>query len=235
VVAALAVLAVLVFYLANATKVDRHSAGGIARGESWVSRQWHDFMQPSIFSQAGSARLTSARGTRSELYRVALRGFEAHPLRGDGAGAYEFRYAHDRRIAEDVRNAHSLYLETIDELGVVGIALLLAFVASVAAAAIRSRLRTGALGRSQTAAVAGAVAVWVAHAGVDWDWQMPALTGAALMLAACLFPYGRGVRRRRFGYGEAAFSAADECYGAPDSQRQAQAGRALSEDRSRAG
>jgi hypothetical protein len=34
------------------------------------------------------------------------------------------------------------------------------------------------------------------HAAVDWDWQVPALTGTALVLAAALFPEGR---RRRTG------------------------------------
>jgi hypothetical protein len=40
------------------------------------------------------------------------------------------------------------------------------------------------------------VAVWIAHAMVDWDWQMPALTGAALLLAAAALPIGRSGRRR---------------------------------------
>jgi hypothetical protein len=32
---------------------------------------------------------------------------------------------------------------------------------------------------------------------VDWDWQLPAITGVALLAAASLFPEGRRVGRRR--------------------------------------
>jgi hypothetical protein len=73
----------------------------------------------------------------------------------------------------------------------VGAVLLLAFLVALSAAAVRSRLRPGALGRSQAAAVGAACSVWVVHAAVDWDWQLPALTGTALVLGAALFPEGR--------------------------------------------
>jgi hypothetical protein len=42
-----------------------------------------------------------------------------------------------------------------------------------------------------TVSVAAAVIVWVVHAGVDWDWQIAALTGTALVLAAALYPERR--------------------------------------------
>jgi hypothetical protein len=57
-------------------------------------------------------------------------------------------------------------------------------------------VRRAALPRSHAAAVGAACAVWVAHSAVDWDWQMPALTGCVLVLAATLYPVGT---RRRTG------------------------------------
>ncbi len=39
-----------------------------------------------------------------------------------------------------------------------------------------------------------AFAVWFGHACVDWDWEMPALTGTAIVLCGALFQRGR--RRR---------------------------------------
>jgi O-antigen ligase len=193
--AAFAILA-LGAYLAAPGRVEGRAARATTDASRWLSDQWREFLRPTTTLDDGSARLTSAKGTRSDLYRVAVDAFEAHPLRGEGSGSFEQRWMRTRRVDEKVRDAHSLELETLGELGLVGAVLLLAFLVALGTAAVRSRLRPGALGRSQAAAVAGACAVWVVHAAVDWDWQVPALTGTALVLAAALFPEGR---RRRTG------------------------------------
>jgi hypothetical protein len=193
----LALLAGLVFYVLRSGDVEGGTAARLQRVEDWADRQWDDFMAPSALTPSGTARLTSARGTRSDLYRVAIDGFEAHPLWGDGGGGYEYRFAHDREVREKVRDAHSLYLETLGELGLPGLALLLTFVGAAAWAAVQARRRRAVLSGAQSAAAAGAFTVWIVHAGVDWDWQMPALTGTALLLCAALFPPGKARRRRR--------------------------------------
>lgn len=184
-------------YLVEADAVERRAAGAIEDGQAFVDRQWDDFMQAGGTGAEGRERLTTARGTRSDLYGVALAGFAAHPLRGEGSGAFEYRYPQERETNEIVRDAHSLYLETLSELGLVGAALLLLFIGSIVVAAIRQRVRPGGLARAQTAAIGAACAVWLAHSAVDWDWQMPAVTAPALLLAASLLPYGRVGRRRR--------------------------------------
>jgi len=195
--AGLAVVGFLVAYGVAGSKAEERSAGAIADGRDLLDRQWDDFMRPGGFTAVGSARLTTTRGTRSDVYRVAIDGFEAHPLRGEGSGAFEYRWMRDREVTEKVRDAHSLYLETASELGLVGLCFLLVFIGSLVWAAVRSRLRPGGLGRSASAAVAAACAVWAVHAAVDWDWQMTALTGTALMLGATLYPYGQQRRRRQ--------------------------------------
>jgi hypothetical protein len=187
-------------YAVAGDRIEGGTAKGLGDAQDYVSRQWGEFLRPTQRVAVGTARLTTARGTRSELYRVAINGFEAHPVRGDGAGGFEVRWARERRVDEDVRNAHSLELETLGELGAVGGVLLLTFLVAIIAAAVRSRRRPAGLGRGQAAAVSAAVAVWIAHSSVDWDWQMPAVTGTALVLAAALFPQGR-VRRRRSAVG----------------------------------
>jgi O-Antigen ligase len=199
---ALAVVAALVafaVYVAKADAVEGDADRALRSTGDFISRQWQDFLRPTTGVDRGPARpsrLTTAKGTRSDLYRVAFDGFEAHPLHGDGAGGFTVRWMQQRRVYEQVRDAHSLELETLGELGAVGALLLLGFLSTFAWAAVTSRIRSGALPRSHAAAVGAACAVWVAHSAVDWDWQMPALTGLVLVLAATLYPVGR---RRRTG------------------------------------
>lgn len=172
------------------------AAEQIVSAQDWVSEQWDDFMQPAGNGGRGTSRLTSAGGTRSNLYRTALGQWSDHPLIGDGAGSFPRAWVRDREIDESVANAHSLEIETLGELGLVGAVLLLTFLGAITWAVVRSRLRPGALPRAQVGAVAGAVSVWVVASAVDWHWQVTALTGTALVLSCTLFPYGRGVRRR---------------------------------------
>ncbi len=190
-------------YAVAAATIEGRTAKSLDDGADWVSRQWDDFLATSNLDKApgaGTARLTTSRGTRSDLFRVAIDGFEDHPLRGDGAGAYHVRWLRTREVDEEVRDAHSLGLETLSELGAVGAIALLAFLGALVAAAVRARVRPGSLRRSEAAAAGAAVIVWVAHSMIDWDWQMPALTGTALLVAAALLPPGRWrVRRRTVG------------------------------------
>ena len=85
-------------------------------------------------------------------------------------------------------HAHSLYLETGAELGAVGLALLLALIAlPLSSIGTRDPIRLGA---------ACGFLAFVLHAGVDWDWDVPVVTAAALYLAAVLVgESGRQSRR----------------------------------------
>jgi hypothetical protein len=175
---------------------ERRTVAAVDDLSSWVSRQWDDFVAPSTpLVDTGTSRLLSTKSSRVDQYRVALDGFEAQPLRGEGAGSYEVRFMRTREVEDKVRDAHSLPLQTLAELGAVGFALLLAFVGAVLVALGRARAGRGALRRSQAAAVGAAFFVWLVHASLDWDWEMPAVTGAALVLAATLFASGQ--RRSR--------------------------------------
>lgn len=183
-------------YVVAGDRAERFSSARVVDVRDWIDEQWDEFNRPAIQSQSGSARLTTARGTRSDLYRVAFDGFQARPLAGDGASGFAVRWTRDRRVGESVLDAHSSYVEALGELGLIGFALLVAFTAALLAAAVRSRLMPGALTRSQAAAAGAAVIAFAVHSGFDWDWEMPALTGLALVLAGALFPRGRRLRRR---------------------------------------
>jgi len=185
-------------YVVRADAIEGRAASVLLDTESWLDRNWDEFNRPGqpAPTESGSARLDSARGTRSDLFDVALDGFKDDPFRGHGAGSYQVLFFRHREVSENVQNTHSLPLETMAELGLVGTGLLLTFLGAIGAALVRSRRRRLALPTTQTAAAAAAVTVWLVHTSVDWDWQMPAFTGVALLVAATLFPAGRRMRRR---------------------------------------
>ena len=80
-------------------------------------------------------------------------------------------------IHEFAQDAHSLELQTLAELGVVGLALLAVFLAGIGFAARDAYRAAPALAAGP---IAGVV-VWIAHSPLDWDWQMPAVTLIAMV------------------------------------------------------
>ena len=70
---------------------------------------------------ASPERLASVQSNRFEYWRVAVNTFAEHPLQGAGSGSFRTEWLRERPIPESVRDAHSLYLETAAELGIVGL------------------------------------------------------------------------------------------------------------------
>jgi len=133
--------------------------------------------RPAVGAEA--SRLLSTESNRYAYWRVALDTFSEHPLNGAGSGAFRTEWLRERKIPEAVRDAHSLYFETAAELGLVGLLALALFVGGIVGMARHQPKAAGAI---------AALAVYATHAGLDWDWEMPALTLVALVLAARLAP-----------------------------------------------
>ena len=131
---------------------------------------------------ADPARLASAQSNRYAYWRVAVGAFADHPLAGVGSGGFRVEWRRERDVVDPARDAHSLYLETAGELGLVGLLLLGAAVVAVVMSAREARRRAPAA----SAGLIAALVLWAAHAGVDWDWEMPALTLVALLIAGAL-------------------------------------------------
>ncbi len=152
-------------------------------GPHLASRAWHSFRNTGVTNAGASttSRLTNLSGTRYNLWRVALDGFTAHPSAGIGAGSYQFLW--DRRQAdpESVRNAHSLWLENMAELGIPGLVLILVLSASALAVAIVARRRSNRrVTAGATTALLSVFVVYLLAASVDWMWQSTAVTVLAL-------------------------------------------------------
>ena len=169
------------------------SAGRI---ESTVSEQWAAFTSLGVTPGNPSARLASGAGTRYDYWRVALDSFAERPLLGTGAGNYDRRYYQTRRTTEDIRQPHSIELQALSELGIVGGALLAVFLAALAIGAWRMRPAAAASPAARTLMVGavGVLSAWLVHTSVDWIHLMPGVTGIALVMAAILLRHGRGPR-----------------------------------------
>ena len=129
---------------------------------------------------ATPARLGSIDSNRYRYWEEAGSTFVEHPLIGIGSGGFQVEWLKVYNRYDASGDAHSLYLETAAELGVVGVAILLLFLGGVAG----SVLRLYRVHRGPAAGLAAGLAAWAFHAGLDWDWEMPAVTLPALVLAA---------------------------------------------------
>ena len=123
-----------------------------------------------LFSLYGSGRV--------DLWRVALSTAESEPLLGTGAGTFERYWQQDARWTFKARDAHNLYLETLAELGPIGLALLAAVMLVALAACVAARRRP------LVPIAFGAFVAYAVHAGVDWDWELPAVTLAAFIVGS---------------------------------------------------
>ncbi len=153
-----------------------------------VSRAYRAFTSPAPLVKTNeSQRLFSLSGSgRSEYWHIAWHEYEDHPWLGGGAGSFQRFWLRHRRVDLPVLDAHSLYLETLAELGPLGLALLLCALGTPLLAVRASRrepLATAAL---------GAYVAFLVHAAIDWDWEMPAVTVAALVCGVALLLAARG-------------------------------------------
>jgi UDP-GlcNAc:undecaprenyl-phosphate GlcNAc-1-phosphate transferase len=163
------------------------------RIESDISDQWHSFTHLASQStpastSASQSRLLSGAGNRYDYWRIAWRVWSDHPLLGVGAGNYARSYYEQRATTEDIEQPHSVELQALSELGLVGALLLSGFIVGVFWGAVRMRAaaRRSPLLRALTVGGLGAFTAWLAQTSVDWMHLLPGLTAIALIAAAAL-------------------------------------------------
>jgi tetratricopeptide (TPR) repeat protein len=128
-------------------------------------------VEEHLFSGSGNGRW--------QLWQAAVDEWEREPLLGRSAGTYEATWAEHSTLPLFVRDAHSLYLETLAELGVVGLLLLGGALATGFVAAGSRIFRTVGEERSALAALAAFLAAYVFEAGFDWMWELTAVSAVA--------------------------------------------------------
>jgi hypothetical protein len=155
-----------------------------------ISDAWTEFKEEGQPAQ-GSARLGSVAGNgRYALWQSAVDENRSEPLTGTGSGSFEFWWARNGDTAETVRDTHSLYLQTLGELGIFGILILAGFLLTTLIGGAWLTLRAGPRERPALAAALAGCTAFFLTAAVDWMWQIPVLVVALLLLASVLVGFG---------------------------------------------
>ena len=144
---------------------------------SGIAHQYDRFVNTQGSGETGGdlrSRFTNpSNNGRIVTWTAAYHGFKDRPVAGSGAGTFQNVWAINRKITLSVQDAHSLYVEVLAELGIVGLVLLvttlLTFLVTLVARSVRSD-------RTVYAAIFAGTLTWVLHVGVDWDWEMPAVS-----------------------------------------------------------
>lgn len=184
-------------------------------------RAWDQFSSGEVqFPSQPEQHFSELSGAgRHDFFRVAIDSFEEKPIVGGGAGSYEFAWEQRRSIAQPVHNAHSLYLETFAELGVVGGLLLLTLVGALLWIGFSAWRAAPHPQRERYAALFAATLAFAVVTGLDWFWEIAGL-GAVFFLAAGVLVAARcrqlapdpgasaGGEERRFGLAVAGLAVA---------------------------
>jgi cytochrome c-type biogenesis protein CcmH/NrfG len=106
-------------------------------------------------------------------------------LLGGGAGTFSEYWAAAGPDQPQLLDVHNLYLETLAELGPIGLAVLVATLLVPLVAAVRARHR------SLVPIAAAAYVAWLVHVVYDWDWELPGVTIAAILCAGAVLVAAR--------------------------------------------
>jgi tetratricopeptide (TPR) repeat protein len=147
-----------------------------------VKSEYEDFVSLRV-DEDRATRFTAGGGFRYDLWRIAWAQFEDSPLKGVGAGNYDTTYYRQRQNPQPAPQPHSLEMQLLGELGVVGLLALVLFVAGIVWGVIRAAREPLARDRWVVVAAAGIFLAWLAHTSVDWLHSIAGITGIALVAA----------------------------------------------------
>lgn len=176
-------------------------------------RAWDQFSSPDQQFPANPAQHFSqiSGANRHEYWRVAVDSWEEDPVAGHGAGTYRFAWDKLRHIPLPVLNAHSLYLQAFQELGLIGGLLTLGLVGVLLWTGFAAWRAASGPRRELHAVLFAACLAFAIGAAIDWFWEIAGI-GAIFFLSAGALVAARCVQlararaqsngkadRRRFG------------------------------------
>jgi hypothetical protein len=141
---------------------------------------WEKFTSSDLTTPQGLTEVSSHG--RSQFWDVALEGFSEAPVVGQGAGTYRFTWDQLRPIHMTNGQAHSLYLQQLDELGIVGGLLALGLVLFLLGTGFAAWRAAGGRERELYAVLLGVSLAFAVGVAYDWFWQL-AVIGAVFFMA----------------------------------------------------
>lgn len=203
--------AVVALLIAAAAVAVGSLTGATNSATAWVGDRVEGACElPEGRGGAVTDHLASASGSgRCQYWEVGLEGFVEAPIGGLGAGGFEGWWAEHHTFTRPASFAHSIFVTWLADLGIVGLALVVGFLAVAFAAGLGAR--TGPGPASARAVALALLAAGTFSAAIDWMWEFPAafvivVVAAALLTGPALHPAGEP-RRSRFGFGVAALIA----------------------------
>ena len=157
----------------------------------WIDERVSQFVSGEDADlRSESSRFSSlSTGTRrAAIWRVALIDARDHPVLGEGGGGFLYSYLRERErdAPVSVRDAHSVELENLSELGIPGLLLFAGAIGAAGLGATRAR-RLGPEPALVSIIALTAGAYWLVHSSLDWFWPYPAITAPVFCLlgSAC--------------------------------------------------
>ncbi len=135
-----------------------------------------DFVQQHLLSGNGSGRW--------QFWAAAVDEWVHHPFTGAGAGSYASWWAQHGSFSYFVTDAHSLYFQTLGELGLIGLLLIVGIVGGGLSIGVRRTLRARPQERNTIAALVAALTAYAVGAGIDWMWQLTTVSVVGIALLA---------------------------------------------------
>jgi cytochrome c-type biogenesis protein CcmH/NrfG len=160
-----------------------------------LSDSWSEFKDPA--GAAGPERFSSASGTgRYQLWQSSLDAYSSKPFTGIGPGTYEFWWSREGTLpGYFVRDAHNLYLETLAEIGVPGLALILGTIGIVFVVGLGKWRQADGYERALLAAALAAASAFVTASAIDWVWELTVVPVAFLLVSASVLRTSAGRRQ----------------------------------------
>ena len=133
---------------------------------------------------------------RYQFWESAVDQTETAPWRGTGPGTFQYWWSRNGTFGP-VRDTHSLYFQTLGELGIPGLVLIIGFVGGALLLGVSRALRAPPSLRLGLAAATAGAATFAVAAAVDWDWQLGVLPATFMMLVAVIAAGGATMRLQR--------------------------------------